>query len=80
MAIHSINIHKFLDKFNEEYDFLYDNRDNVAGYEEAVEAGDKFIGQHPDFVREFNQYRNDILSSDREVAAFMFALESMGEL
>lgn len=80
MAIHSINIHKFLDKFNEEYDFLYDNRDNVAGYEEAVEAGDKFIKQYPDFVREFNQYRNDILSSDREVAAFMFALESMGAL
>ena len=80
MAIHSINIHKFLNKFNEEYDFLYVNRDNVAGYEEAVEAGDKFIMQYPDFVREFNQYRNDILSSDREVAAFMFALESMGEL
>ena len=49
MAIHSINIHKFLDKFNEEYDFLYDNRDNVAGYEEAVMAGDEFIKKHPDF-------------------------------
>ena len=80
MAIHSINIHKFLDKFNEEYDFLYDNSDNVAGYEEAVMAGDEFIKKHPDFVREFNQYRNDTLPSDREVAAFMFALESMGEL
>lgn len=80
MSVHSINIHKFLDKFNKEYDFLYDNRDNVAGYEEAVMAGDEFIRRYPDFVREFNQYRNDILSSDREVAAFMFALESMGEL
>lgn len=80
MAVHSINIHKFLDKFNEECGFLYDNRDNVAGYKEAVEAGDEFIKKHTEFVREFNQYRNDILSSDREVAAFMFALESMGAL
>ena len=80
MAVHSVNIHKFLVKFNEEYDFLYNNYDNVAGYEEAIAAGDIFIKQHPDFVREFVEYRQDFISSDREVAAFMFALESMGAL
>jgi hypothetical protein len=73
----NINIKAFLEKFNEEYDFLYDNYDRVAGYTEALEAGDSFIESHLDFVKEFNNYRGDILSSDREVVAFMFALESM---
>lgn len=74
----NINIKAFLEKFNEEYDFLYDNYDRVAGYTEALEAGDSFIESHLDFVKEFNNYRGDILSSDREVVAFMFALDSMG--
>mgnify|MGYP006905470014 CR=1 FL=1 len=73
----NINIKAFLEKFNEAYDFLYDNYDRVAGYTEALEAGDSFIESHLDFVKEFNNYRGDILSSDREVVAFMFALESM---
>lgn len=72
----NINIHKFLEQFNKEYDFLYDNYDNVAGYKEAVAEGDEFIKKHPKFVREFVEYRGDFISSDREVAAFMFALET----
>lgn len=75
----NINIEKFLKKFNEEYDYLYNNYDHVAGYQEALEAGDKFITNNLDFVREFCKYRGDILSSDREVVAFMFALDSMTE-
>ena len=73
----NINIEKFLKKFNEEYEFLYNNHDRVAGYHEALQAGDEFITNHSDFVREFVEYRGDFLSSDREVVAFMFALESM---
>ena len=80
----NINIHEFAKKFSEEYGFLYDNGDRVAGYREAVEAFDEFlrndIGGFKKFVREFCNYRNDIVSSDREAAAFMFALESMGGL
>lgn len=71
-----INIHKFLEQFNKEYDFLYDNFDAVAGYDEAVAAGDEFIKKNPKFVREFVEYRGDFISSDREVAAFIFALET----
>lgn len=72
-----INIEKFLQEFNKQYSFLYDNHDNVAGYKEALEEGDMFIALHNDFVAEFNRYRGDILSSDREVVAFMFALDNM---
>lgn len=73
----SINIHDFLKEFNKQYDFIYNARDNVAGYREALESGDKFIEKNIEFVREFVQYRGDFISSDREVVAFMFALDNM---
>lgn len=73
----NINIEEFLKQFNKEYDFLYDNFDCVAGYDEALKAGDEFIRKNPDFIGEFVKYRGDFISSDREVVAFMFALETM---
>lgn len=73
----SINIHKFAEQFNKEYKFLYDHNDMVAGYDEALKEGDMFILEHGDFVGEFAKYRGDFISSDREVVAFMFALNEM---
>lgn len=73
----SINIEAFLKKFNEEYDFLYEHHDRVAGYRDAVDAFDEFVKTHREFVGEFVNYRKDFISSDREAAAFMFALNSM---
>lgn len=75
----NINIHEFLKEFNKQYSFLYDNNDNVAGYDEALEAGDEFIKQNPEFIGEFVNYRGDFILSDREVVAFMFALDNMIE-
>ena len=77
-----VNIKDFLKKFNEEYDFLYEHNDNVCGYYDALKEGDLFISdkKNINFIREFNEYRQDILSSDREVVAFMFTMESMGLL
>jgi len=74
-----INIHAFLKQFEKEYEFLYENMDRVAGYDEAVAAFDEFIRRWPNgnFVAEFCRYRGDMLTSDREAAAFMFALEVM---
>lgn len=71
----NINIHRFHEQFQKEYKFLYDHNDRVAGYREAVDTFDGFVSSHPDFVREFVLYRGDFISSDREAAAFMFALE-----
>lgn len=73
----NINIQKFAEQFDKEYRFLYDHDDMVAGYNEALEEGDKFIAEHGDFVGEFAKYRGDFISSDREVVAFMFALNEM---
>lgn len=77
MNITNIDIDEFMDKFNKEYKFLYENSDRVAGYREALDYGDAFIDAHPDFVAEFVRYRGDFISSDREVAAFAFALDDM---
>ncbi|MBR7085332.1 MAG: hypothetical protein IKI37_09180, partial [Oscillospiraceae bacterium] len=56
------------------YDELYEKRDAVDGFSHALAVGDAFIQEHPDYVQAFNALRGDILSSDREVAAFSFAL------
>lgn len=77
--IHNIGMEKFCEQFQKEYNFLYDCRGYVAGYDEAVSAFDRFQIDHADFVREFAQYRGDVVSSDREAAAFMFALDSLDD-
>lgn len=77
--IHNISMEKFCEQFQKEYNFLYDCRGYVAGYDEAVSAFDRFQADHADFVRAFAQYRGDVVSSDREAAAFMFALDSLDD-
>lgn len=64
----------FLRKFSDVYEFLYDHHDEVLGFAEAMEFGDWFIKSFPDFTRKFTDYRGDILTSDREVAAYGFVL------
>ena len=75
----AINIHKFNEQFVKEYTFLYDNYDRVAGYVEAVQAFDDACQSEEfcEFVRGYCKYRGDFISSDREAAAFMFALDTL---
>ena len=75
-AIKERKMKKLLDDFNNEYDFLYSNSDRVAGYDEAVKAFDEFLAttKGRELIQKFVTYRGDIISSDREAAAFMFAL------
>lgn len=80
---YNVDIKTFSKKFQEEYNFLYDNYDRVAGYSEAVDEFDARMASSENFknfVGEFSSYRSDFISSDREAAAFMFAMESMGLL
>ena len=55
------------------YDFLYDNDVNLSNYRELVDFGDSLLHDELVIVKQFNEYRLDILSSDREVAAFGIA-------
>lgn len=76
--VYNININDFLNKFNDNYDFLYDSNAQgnvVAGQREATMAFDNFVKDHGDFVHEFVRYRGDFISSDREAAAFMFTID-----
>ena len=78
----NINVEKFRKQYNKEYEFLYNNYDRVAGYEEAVTAFDdlmKTSESFANFVREYvcNVRHYDPISSDRECAAFMFALDAL---
>jgi hypothetical protein len=43
-------------------------------YHSLIDEGDRFIEKEPDFVRDFILFRQDYLSSDREIAAFMLTL------
>lgn len=76
----TINIDIFMRQFQKEYDFLYNN-DHMAGYSEAVRAFDDFMKseENKKFVGDFVKYRGDFISSDREAAAFMFALDVLKE-
>lgn len=68
----------FSDKFYQNYDFLYDNNDNVAGYDEAVDAFDNMNDKEKAILLDFVKYRQDFIASDREAAAFMFTIEDFG--
>ena len=73
----TVNIHKFKEQFDKEYAFLYDHYDRVAGFTEAVSAFDDAMSNNENFKRfvsEFCKYRGDLITSDREAGAFMFAL------
>lgn len=66
------------EKYNEQYDRLYDALNNVEGYDKAVEIGDKYINDNAELVGNFVKVHGDYLSSDREIAAFAFALVDVG--
>ena len=66
-----------LAQFNKEYDFLYENSDNVAGYSEALKWFDdnQSKPEVKPYVTALVNERGDFISSDREASAFAFACE-----
>lgn len=60
------------------YERIYDSYDNVPGYQEAIDAGDALIRSHAPYVDAIIEYRGDMFSSDREVAALAFAMDELG--
>lgn len=83
MNLCSIDLKTFNDLFVKKYERLYSNHDNIAGFKEAYRTFDRLIKHDEsivDFLSRFNKFRQDIISSDREAAAFMFALADITEI
>jgi len=71
---------ELLNAFGQEYERLYNSRDNAPGYRDAVAWFDAHQ-EDPGVVEHRNaliRERQDLLSSDREAAAFVFACRSLG--
>ncbi len=77
-------IEKLYEEYTKEYEYIYDNNINgkeVAGASEAAKYFDEVILKEKfELLNEFNKYRGDIIMSDREAAAFVFASEKLGLL
>ena len=74
-----IILNEFLNEFVKNYDYLYENRDNVPGYDDKVRAFDEML-QDPaqcENLKRFILYRGDLVASDRECAAYVITIESM---
>ena len=79
----TINYQALLDQFNKNYDFLYNSKAYVAGYDEALDYFDNTVRKNTvlsDILCKFVEFRSDFLSSDRECVAFVFSLEDLGIL
>lgn len=77
-----IDMEKFVDAFKDVYHQLYEAEGNgqfIEGYDEAVAKGEAYIASHSELFKEFVRVRGDILSSDRELAAFAMTLDKFGE-
>lgn len=78
--LNNISMNRFLTEFKNQYNFLYNNGDsNVCGYYDALNEWNIFIKNDyaKEFVGRYIQYTSDFISSDREVVAFMFALNTL---
>lgn len=70
-----INMNRFYEKFGEIYEDIYNSRDQYPKFDWAVKQFDENLmkNQH-DFVMEFVEFRGDMITSDREAAAFTFTV------
>ena len=73
----NIDIEKLLDKFDEKYELLYVSDTVLPNYYDLVQVGDEFIKNNSDVVAEFVKLRGDFISSDREIVAFVMALNDL---
>lgn len=68
-----------ISKSDDYYNYFYEDtsREN-DDFDKAVEIGEKFIEENPDFCKAHYEIVQDIYSSDREIASLAFALADKG--
>jgi len=74
MTLSAIDMKRFLNSFDFYYELLYKNADGLADRNEAwaCDYFDRFLSGSK-FVKTFCEYRGDLITSDREAAAFTLA-------
>lgn len=75
------NIDEIIRRMNKNYKELYNNNDNIAGYDDAVRWFDHYMKiskELQELVDKIVKKRHDFIASDREAAALAFALDEMG--
>ena len=78
---YSVDMEKLEKEFSKQYKRIYDCEDNLNGYDDAINTFDEKMKNDKEFnemVNDFVSYHEDFISSDREAAAFMFALVDLG--
>lgn len=70
-----IDMDEFVDRFKDNYEYLYAGGDRREDYDALVEEGDNLLERlsvdEPEFMKELYSHRGDALSSDRELVAFL---------
>lgn len=68
--------------FEEAYSLLYEKNDKLENFKEAVEYFDANIKEQwfLDLLKHFENIREDLVTSDRECASFVFVLSFLGLL
>lgn len=77
-----MTIKQFIKIMGQEYEKLYNAPGETPGERIAVYAFDEWITkqENKELLRAVAEERHDIITSDREAAAFMFALEKAGAI
>lgn len=71
-------IWKLAERMHEIYIMLYKINDNIPNYAELVDLGDRIMTKTPDELAALTRERHDIITSDREVVAYLLALLTIG--
>jgi hypothetical protein len=75
--LNGLDLDELVESINEKYDYLYDHEDEIDHdeYLELMYIGEAILQDEPDFIRELCAVREDLFTSDRELAALAMALE-----
>ena len=77
----AINIREFKKRYDNNYEWLYNGGDRLSDYDKLVDDGDKLLSylskEKPEFLKEWIDFRQDLMVSDREVAAFALTIMDM---
>lgn len=79
----NLDINDFYERYQKNYEWLYNSGDQLSDYHTLVEEFDNLCMKSESFrsfVREFCNFIGDMVTSDREEAAFILTLYDVTEI